>query len=136
MREEGAGSVLAVGIVAVVVAAAGLVMPLAVVLDARQRAAAAADASALAASDTALGWSPGQPCAAADRVAAATGVQVTRCVVRETTVRVETAAEALGFPIAAAAVAGPRRDSEGSARAPGVGALKYGVRESAPADHG
>lgn len=105
--EVGAGTVLAVAIMAAVIAVAALVLPMAVLLDARHRAAAAADAAALAAADVAVGAAPGEPCSTAERIAAEADARITRCTVREATVRIETSVDALGIAIPAAAVAGP-----------------------------
>ena len=105
--ERGAGSVLAVGTVAVVVAAALLVLPLSVVLEARQRAVVAADAAALAGADTALGIVPGVPCDRAGEAATADRAEVVRCAQRGVLVRVETRVSVLGIAVGGAAVAGP-----------------------------
>jgi secretion/DNA translocation related TadE-like protein len=108
--ERGAGSALAVGLVAAVVAAALLLLPLAAVLEARQRAVAAADAAALAGADTALGLVAGVPCHRAAIVARADGAVLARCAQRGLVVRVETRVPVLGFAVGGTAVAGPSPD--------------------------
>jgi hypothetical protein len=105
--ERGAGSALAVGLVAAVVAAALLLLPLAAVLEARQRAVVAAGAAALAGADTALGLVPGTPCTRAAGVARADGAALHRCAQRGVVVRVETRVAVLGFTVGGTAVAGP-----------------------------
>ncbi|MCU1545024.1 MAG: hypothetical protein JWP30_124 [Homoserinimonas sp.] len=103
----GAGSVLAVAILGAVLCLLSLVIPLYIVLDAKQRAADAADASALAAADSAVGIVAGNPCAVAGVVAYANGAQMAGCRVDGlvVTVRVEIARR--GFSVSAVATAGP-----------------------------
>jgi secretion/DNA translocation related TadE-like protein len=81
--------------------------PLYAVLSAKQRAASAADASALAAAAVALGIVPGVPCAAAASLAAAHHVSLTRCEVDGTIITVHVSMPILGFEVPAAATAGP-----------------------------
>ena len=104
--ERGAGSILAVALVAGMLCLAALCTPLLAALPALQRAAGAADAAALAAADVASGALPGIPCEAAARVARANGVTLGRCevdgIVATTTVGVRVA----GVEIAASATAG------------------------------
>lgn len=107
MREEGAGTVLAVAIAGALVAAFLLVAPLAVVLEARHRAEAAADSAALAGADVALGVATGIPCDRARRVALAAGAGAATCAQRGVLVRVTTAIGVLGMRAGAEAVAGP-----------------------------
>lgn len=71
-----------------------------------QRVSAAADAAALAAADTALGFSAGDPCDNAARIAEANRATLTECVIDAATVRVSVQATYAGFPIAVAARAG------------------------------
>lgn len=106
-REEGAGTALAIAVVAAVIAAFVLVAPLAVLVAASHRAATAADAAALAAADTALGLATGLPCARAQQVAAAVGARLESCAQRGDLVRVRVAVPALGLELPADAVAGP-----------------------------
>ena len=81
--EDGAGTVLALGLVLVL---ATLVIGCAAVgaaVAARHRAATAADLSALAAADRSLGRAGGAPCAAAGSVAGANGADLTACAVED-----------------------------------------------------
>ena len=71
---------------------------------ARHRAQAAADLGALAAADVLVGRAPGEPCAAAARVAIAQGAAVTDCEVSGTDVLVRASVEPRG-PVAALGVA-------------------------------
>lgn len=107
-REEGAGTVMAVTVIAVIVSVVVLLAPVAVVLEARHRAEAAADSAALAAADTALGLATGTPCTrAGEVVAAVAGPVLVSCRQRGDLVRVEVRADPLGLPVTAVAVAGP-----------------------------
>jgi secretion/DNA translocation related TadE-like protein len=83
-------------------------VPLYVVLSAKQRAASAADAAALAGSSVALGIVPGAPCAAAASVAESNGATLVRCAADGAIVTVRVSIDALGFTVPAAATAGPR----------------------------
>ena len=105
--ERGSGSILAVALVASILSAVVMLVPLTVVLDARQRAAGAADAAALAAADVAIGIHPGSPCATAETLAAANRAAVTECRVDGAVVTVRVSITAVGFDIAATATAGP-----------------------------
>ena len=104
--ERGSGSILAVAIIAAMLASLSLLLPLCLVLAAKQRAAGAADAAALAAADVAVGIHPGSPCPAASAVAAANGATLARCVVDGTTVTVRAVTVAWGIPVPAQATAG------------------------------
>ena len=103
--ERGAGSILAVALVAGMLCLAVLIAPLLAALPAVQRAAGAADAAALAAADVASGALPGIPCEAAARVARANGATLGRCeldgIVATTTVGLRVA----GIEITASATA-------------------------------
>lgn len=105
--ERGSGSILAVAIVAVFFAALALLVPLMLVLGAKQVAAGAADAAALAAADAAIGIRPGPPCPIADAVASANGAAVTDCRVDGVVVTVRVSVPAAGFQVLSAASAGP-----------------------------
>lgn len=111
--DRGSGSVLVLGLVAVAVLLAGAGAVLAQAGAAAARAGAAADLAALAAADVLLGRAPGDPCAAARRVAQADGAAVTGCrpdaggtVVVDVVVVPAGAAAAVG-PARATARAGP-----------------------------
>lgn len=82
-------------------------VPLYVVLSAKQRSAAAADAAALAAADVAVGIVPGVPCAAAASLATANGAILTRCEPDGAVVTVRVDIRILGFDVPATATAGP-----------------------------
>ena len=69
--DRGAGTVLIVGLVTVVLIAGLALVTAGVGLARGQQLSGAADAAALAAADVLLGWVAGDPCAAATRVAAA-----------------------------------------------------------------
>jgi secretion/DNA translocation related TadE-like protein len=88
-------------------AAAVLLAAIGVVLDARRRAAGAADAAALAAADVALGNAVGVPCDRAAEVAVANGVALLSCERSGPKVRVATGTTVLGVPVRVVAVAGP-----------------------------
>lgn len=106
-RDSGAGSVLIVALVAVV-ATAGLALAAASHGVVRgQQLAAAADAAALAAGDVLLGWVAGDPCAVAQRVAAAHAARLTECGGEGFTVFVRVDASILGMTIERSARAGP-----------------------------
>lgn len=78
-REQGSGTVLALGLVAVAVALfAGLLLLTQAAVMA-SKAATAADLAALAAADVARGLAPGEPCGAAEGVAARNDARVTSC---------------------------------------------------------
>ena len=112
LRDEGgAASVLAVGLVAATLIAAGLLAPLCAAFAARQAAAGAADAAALAAADTASGLVPGVPCEKANRAAELNGARLEECVVEGLIARVTVSTSVLSLPITASARAGPPPES-------------------------
>ncbi len=108
-RDEGSGGVLALAVVGLLAVLALAVVGTGVALAARPRVVAAADASALAAADTALGILPGVPCESAQEVAAAHGARVAACTVDGVVATVEVSATILGVPVAVRARAGPPR---------------------------
>ena len=77
--EDGAGTVLALGLVAVLASLALATAALGSAVVARHRASAAADLAALAAADRQLGRAPGTPCPAAQAVASADGAELLSC---------------------------------------------------------
>ncbi len=81
--------------------------PLYVVLSAKQRAASAADASALAAASVALGIVPGIPCAAAASLATANRAELVACETDGAVVTVRLSVQVMGFAVPATATAGP-----------------------------
>lgn len=105
--ERGSGSILVVAIMAGVLGMVALVSPLWVVLVARSHLAAAADSSALAAADVAVGRTPGQPCDSAAMVARANDATLLACEADGLIVTVLAEGRVLGFSLVAAATAGP-----------------------------
>ncbi len=82
--------------------------PLGAAVAARQRLVGAADSSALAAADTSSGRRAGSPCSIAAAVAAANGAHLAACAVDPAgVVTVTVAISVVGWPITAAARAGP-----------------------------
>lgn len=110
--DHGSGSLLAIAVGGSIAALTALALPLYMGLAARQAVAAAADASALAAADTASGRVPGYPCANAERVAAANGASIDACTIDGLIVTVTAARTIVGIPVAATATAGPPGGTE------------------------
>lgn len=77
--ERGAGTVLALGLGMLVIAAAVLIVMLAQSAAMALRAAAAADLAALAAADAARGITPGEPCTVAAEAARRNGARLLSC---------------------------------------------------------
>lgn len=105
-RQRGSGSILAVAVIGALAALFSLLLPLAIVLSAKQKVWSSADAAALAAADVAVGIAPGAPCVAAASVAGANGVEVTVCRVDGSTATVRTTVVILGFLVRGQATAG------------------------------
>ena len=105
--EHGAGSIMAVAVVAAASVALAALAPLSLVLRAKVVTAGAADAAALAAADAAVGIVPGPPCARAEEVAAANRAALRACQVDGAIVTVRVAVTTAGFDVEAAATAGP-----------------------------
>ena len=105
--DDGSGSILTVAIIGSVVALTMVVLPLYMGFAVRRSVAGAADASALAAADTAVGLLPGFPCDAASTVAAANGAMITACEVDGLIVTVTASRAVLGIAATAVATAGP-----------------------------
>ncbi|GAB3605318.1 hypothetical protein GCM10027413_07270 [Conyzicola nivalis] len=106
-HERGAGSVLAVAIIAAVLCLTVMLVPLYSVFAKKQSLAGAADAAALAAADVRVGLEPGEPCAVAARVASANGGRLASCHVDGLVVTVRVTATVAGFAVGVAATAGP-----------------------------
>jgi len=106
-NEEGAASVLALGLVGGVLAVTAAIIPVAGAFVASQRAANAADAAVLAAADVVSGAIAGVPCELAGRVAARNGAALTRCAIDGPAASVTVVVGAAGFSIDATARAGP-----------------------------
>jgi secretion/DNA translocation related TadE-like protein len=109
--EYGSASVLMVGIVGVLVTAVATVLPLYIGMSVRQSVISAADASALAAADVAVGIIPGIPCEIAATVATANSAVLTACVFDGLVVTVSTQRDFLGLALRADATAGPPESS-------------------------
>lgn len=105
--DRGAGSILVVALIAVAAAAGLSLAAVAHGLARSQQLTAAADAAALGAADVLLGWVPGDPCAVAQRVAAAHAARVTECRSEGLTVLVRVDASILGMTVVRSARAGP-----------------------------
>lgn len=109
-RDDGAASVLAVGIIGAMTALAVGLLALLGVFVVSQRAANAADAAALAAADAMSGAVAGVPCRLAHSVAARNGSRLVACdgdgdgAVASVTVVIESVP---GFAVTASARAGP-----------------------------
>ena len=105
--ERGAGSILALALLAATVLLTTLVVSVLALLAAGRSVANAADAAALAAADTASGAIAGYPCEAARAVAALNGTAVTRCSVTGLISSVSVGLRVQGIDIFASARAGP-----------------------------
>lgn len=105
--DRGAGSILVVTLIAVAAAAGLSLATVAHGLARSQQVTAAADAAALGAADVLLGWVPGDPCAVAQRVAAAHAARLTECRSEGLTVLVRVEAGILGMTVVRTARAGP-----------------------------
>ena len=79
-REEGSGTVLALGIVAVLLIMTVTVAGLIGAVSANRRASSAADLSALAAADAYRGLAPGDPCEVAKEWAVKNGARLEACI--------------------------------------------------------
>lgn len=110
--DRGAGTVLVVGVIAVVLSAGLALVAAGVGLARGQQLSGAADAAALAAADVLLGWVPGEPCAAATRIAAAHNARLIECASEGLAVTVRVGASILGLPIEREARAGPANLAE------------------------
>ena len=108
MRDDrGSGAVMALALVAAAVAVAVAVLALGSALVLRQRVISAADASALAAADTASGAVPGDPCPTARRVALANAVVLSACRIDGLIATVEASGRFGIIPFSAGSRAGP-----------------------------
>lgn len=105
--DTGAGSALVVGLVAVVAITGVALLGAGNALVRGQQLTAAADAAALAAADVLLGWAPGDPCAAAERVAAAHDARLAACAAEGLSVIVRVETGILGLMVSRSARAGP-----------------------------
>ncbi|MET4158837.1 Rv3654c family TadE-like protein [Agromyces sp. PvR057] len=108
-RDRGAASVVAIGLIAAVVLLTTLVLGVTTTYVDARRAAAVADAAALAAADAVTGVIAGLPCEVADRVARRNGATLRSCEVDGAVSRVVIAVPARipGLDAEASARAGP-----------------------------
>ncbi|MDJ0338163.1 Rv3654c family TadE-like protein [Cryobacterium sp. PH31-O1] len=107
LSERGAGSILALAVLAGTVLLTTLVVSILGLLAVGRSVANAADAAALAAADTASGAIAGYPCAAADAAATLNETAVTRCTVTGLIASVSVRRRVHGIDISASARAGP-----------------------------
>ena len=105
--DEGAGSVLALALIAAVIGLSGALVPLYAVLAAKSSVAAAADAAALAAADARVGAATGFPCDRAAEVAAANGSTLVSCEADGLILTVSVRRWVLGLEVQSTATAGP-----------------------------
>lgn len=105
--EAGAGSIVAVAVIATVLCLTALVLPLQFAFARGQSLAGAADAAALAAADTLSGAVAGTPCVAAAEVARANGAELDACVLDGLVATVRVGGSAAGIHLTATATAGP-----------------------------
>lgn len=110
--DAGSGTVLALGLVAVVIAIGLTAVLLGAGLAGRQRVIAGADAAALAAADGASGAVAGAPCELAAQAAGRHRTEIVACAVSGAEARVLVAAAVLGVRVHAAARAGPPEPPE------------------------
>ncbi|MGJ8721801.1 MAG: Rv3654c family TadE-like protein [Salinibacterium amurskyense] len=106
-NDDGAGTLLMVGLVATVIAITALVVPLYWALSVRHALAAATDAAALAAADTASGLVAGYPCDNAELLARVNDAHVKECTVDGRIVTVTASRRILGILVTTSATAGP-----------------------------
>ena len=106
-QDRGSGGVLAVAVLAMLAVLALAAVGVGAALAARQRVIAAADAGALAASDTALGIHPGIPCEVAADVVHAHRATLAACEVEGVVATVASCALIATVPVCAHARAGP-----------------------------
>lgn len=107
--DRGSGGVLALAALAMLAVLTLATVGVGAALAARQRVIAAADAGALAASDTALGIHPGLPCAVAAEVVAAHRASLVTCELEGVVATVTTSGRVAGFVVEARSRAGPPR---------------------------
>lgn len=105
-HDDGAATPLMVGVIAATVLLATILLGIGAALADASRLAHTADGAALAAADTLLGWLPGDPCSAAERVASAHGAQLASCAVDEVSVVVTVRRSILAVAVDRSARAG------------------------------
>ena len=104
--DAGAGTVLMVSVAMLAITLVAIVVPVTALLIGWQQLAATADSAALAAADTLRGLRPGEPCAVAERVAAANSATVGGCIPEPEAISVSVTATVLGVGIEVTARAG------------------------------
>ena len=107
MRDDGSGSILAIGVLSALAILATTSIPLYAAFAAKSQTQGAADAAALAAADVRRGVTGGFPCDVAEEVARANGAELTECELDGYIVTVEVRRETLGFELRSTATAGP-----------------------------
>jgi secretion/DNA translocation related TadE-like protein len=107
--ERGAGSVLAIGIMASTALLSIACIPLVLVLVVKSQASAAADAAALAAADVRVGIVAGFPCEVARKIAVANRVQLVSCTLDGLDATVRVTFRVAGLDVEAIATAGQPR---------------------------
>lgn len=115
-EERGSGGVLALAALAMLAVLALAAVGVGAALAARQRVIAAADAGALAASDTALGIHPGVPCDRAAAVVTAHDAVLRACTLDGLVATVTSCATIATVEVCARARAGPPINSAGFGR--------------------
>ena len=128
-REQGAGSVLLLGVIAACVIVTIAVIPIYRGAVTKRLVAGAADAAALAAADVAIGIVPGVPCDAASTAAVLNGARLSECVLDGSVATVTVETTLLGVRVLARARAGPPGSPVG-AGAGGRGAVVAGFRDA------
>jgi secretion/DNA translocation related TadE-like protein len=105
--EGGSGTVLGLAVIGSILAVVAVSLPLYIGLSIKQSLLGAADASALAGADVAIGIAGGSPCAVASRVASANDAILDQCAVDGLVVTVRAKRDFLGLELTASATAGP-----------------------------
>ncbi|WP_253259620.1 Rv3654c family TadE-like protein [Subtercola boreus] len=105
--DRGAGSALALAVVAAVLVVTAGLMALVIAFAARHQAQSDADASALAAADVASGLVGGVPCEAAARAAGLGGSSLVECALAGGVATVEVGRTVLGAEVRVTSRAGP-----------------------------
>lgn len=111
--DDGAGTALAIGVVAAVVIVASTMLPLTLGFAKTRTLAATADSAALAAADTASGALPGYPCEAAASAVRLGGGDLVECRVDAAIASVTVADDILGIRAESTSRAGPPPSSRG-----------------------
>ncbi|NQX27264.1 hypothetical protein HQQ81_07855 [Microbacteriaceae bacterium VKM Ac-2854] len=109
-RDRGSAGVVLIGVTAAIVLLSGAWLGVSGLFAVQQRAAAVADAAALAAADAASGFAAGEPCALAAEVAAVMAAAIDSCEVTGLESRITASAGYLGLRASARARAGPPQE--------------------------